>query len=71
MHPDFVKRTHGLQQTPISYNPRDDLRYGYHQMVSNEIRLIMFFAAKDRDTLYSKQKQDLELTVAQITNSLV
>ena len=30
----------------------------------------MFFAAKDREVLYSQQKQDLELTVAQITNSL-
>ena len=40
-------------------------------MVNNEIRLIMFFAAKDREALYSKQKQDLELTVALIMNSLV
>ena len=34
-----------------------------------EIRLIIFFAAKDGETLYSQQKQDLELTVAQIMNS--
>jgi len=31
----------------------------------------MFFAAKDREVLYSQQKQDLELTVAQIMNSLL
>ena len=33
-------------------------------MVNTEIRLIIFFAAKDGEALYSKQKQDLELTVA-------
>ena len=31
-------------------------------MVNTEIRLIIFFAAKDGDTLYSQQKQDRELT---------
>ena len=29
---------------------------GYHQMVIAEIRLIMFFAAKDGEALYSQQK---------------
>ena len=33
-------------------------------MVNTEIRLIIFFAAKDREALYSQQKQDWELTVA-------
>ena len=32
--------------------------------ISPEIRLIMFFAAKDEEALYSQQKQDQELTVA-------
>ena len=41
------------------------------QMVNTEIRLIIFFAAKDGDTLKSQQEQDLELTVAQIMNSLL
>ena len=40
-------------------------------MVNAEIRLIMFFAAKDGEALYSQQKQDWELTVAQIMNSLL
>ena len=40
-------------------------------MVNSEVRLIMFFAAKDGETLYSQQKQDWELTVAQIMNSLL
>ena len=31
-------------------------------MVNTEIRLIVFFAAKDGEALYSQQKQDLELT---------
>ena len=35
-------------------------------MTNNEIRLITFFAAKDGDALYSQQKQDQELTLAQI-----
>ena len=34
-------------------------------MVSTKIRLIIFFAAKDGEALYSQQKQDWELTVAQ------
>ena len=40
-------------------------------MVNLEIRLIIFFAAKDGEALYSQQKQDQELTVAQIMSSLL
>ena len=40
-------------------------------MVNTEIGLIIFFAAKDGEALYSQQKQDQELTVAQIMNSLL
>ena len=40
-------------------------------MDDTEIRLIIFFAAKDGEALYSQQKQDWELTVAQIMNSLL
>ena len=40
-------------------------------MVKTEIRLIIFFVAEDREALYSQQKQDQELTVAQIMNSLL
>ena len=32
-------------------------------MVNTEIRLLIFFAAKDREALYSQQKQDWELTM--------
>ena len=38
-------------------------------MVNTKIRLIIFFAAKDGEVLYSQQKQDQELTVAQVMNS--
>ena len=40
-------------------------------MVDTEIRLIIFFATKDGVALYTQQKQDQELTVAQIMNSLL
>ena len=40
-------------------------------MVNTEIRLMIFFAAKDVEVLYSQQKQDQELTVAQTMNSLL
>ena len=39
-------------------------------MVNTKMRLIIFFAAKDGEALYREQKQDWELTVAQIMNSL-
>ena len=50
---------------------REDSTHGHHQMVNTEIRLIIFFAAEDGEALYSQQKQDQELTVAHIMNSLL
>ena len=44
---------------------------GHHQMVNTKFRLIIFFAAKDGEALYSQHKQDWELTVAQMVNSLL
>ena len=35
-------------------------------MVSSNIKLIIFFAAEGEEVLYSQQKQDLKVTVAQI-----
>ena len=58
-HP--LPKTHG----------REDSAHGHHHMVNTEIRLIIFFAAKDGEALYSQQKQDWELTMAQIMNSLL
>ena len=50
---------------------REDSTHGHQQMVNTKIRLIIFFAATDGEALYSQQKQDRELTVAQIMNSLL
>ena len=49
---------------------RDSSSHGHHQMVNTKIRLIIFFAAKEEEALYSQQKQDRELNMAQIMNSL-
>ena len=40
-------------------------------MVNTELRLLILFAAQDGEGLYSQQKQEQELTVAQIMNSLL
>ena len=62
---------HWSKQTPSSNNIRDEFTHGYQQMVNTKIRLIIFFAVEDGETLYSQQKQDQELTVAQIMNTLL
>ena len=62
---------HWSLQTPSSDNAREDSTQGCHQMVNTEIRLIIFFAAKDGEVLHNQQKQGQELTVAQIMNSLM
>ena len=40
-------------------------------MVNTEIKLIVFFVAKEGEALYSQQKRDLELTVAQVISFLL
>ena len=40
-------------------------------MANTENRSIIFFAAEDGEALYSQQKQDQELIVAKIMNSLL
>ena len=54
----------------LTYNTREDSTHGHHQMANTELGLIIFFAAKDGEALHSQQKQDQELTVVQIMNSL-
>ena len=69
---DFCQENALVMQTPSSKNTIEDSTYGHHQMVNTENRLIMFFAAKDGEDLYSQQnKKYQELTVAQIMNSLL
>ena len=41
------------KETPCSNNTREDSTHGHHQMVNTEIRLIIFFAAKGGEALYS------------------
>ena len=62
---------HWSQKTPSSNNTTEDSTHGHHQIVNTKIRLIIFFAAKDGEALYNQYKQDQELTVAQIMNSLL
>ena len=50
---------------------REDSIHGRLQMANSEIRLILFFAAKNGEALYSQEKQDRELTVAQIMKFLL
>ena len=45
--------------------------YRHYQMVNTKIKFIISFAGRDGEALYSQQKQDQELTVAQIMNSLL
>ena len=69
---EFPKRTHWSQQTPSSNNTREDSTYTWTSREANtNIRLIIFFAAKDGEALYRQQKRDQELTVAQFINSLL
>ena len=61
----------GHSKHPLLNNTREDSTHGHHQKVNTEIRLIIFFAAKNGEALYSQRKQDRELTVAQIMNPLL
>ena len=56
---------------PNSRNLETGLNRLTTMMVNTKIRLIILFAAKDAEALYSQQKQDWELTMAQIMNSLL
>ena len=68
---EFYQENALVIQTPSSNNTREDSIHGHHQMVNTEIRLIIFFAAKDGEALYSQQKQAQELTMAQMMYSLL
>ena len=61
----------GHSKHPLLTTQEKTLTQRHHQTVNTEIRLILFFAAKDGEALYNQQKQDQELTVAQIMNSFL
>ena len=44
------------QKTLSSNNTRDDSTNGHHQMVNIKIKLMIFFAWEDGETLYGQQK---------------
>ena len=68
---EFCQENTLVMQTPSSNNTVEDSTHRHHQMGNTEIRLIISFAAKGGEVLHSQQKQDRELTVAQIMNSLL
>ena len=65
---EFCQENSLVIANTLFHSTREDSTHGHHQMVSIKIRLIIFFAARDGEALYSQQKQDCELTVAQIMN---
>ena len=67
---DFINRVLPRKCTGHSKHPLPTTQEKTLHMDNTEIRLIIFFAAKDGEALYSQQKQDQRLTVAQIMNSL-
>ena len=79
--PKFAKEQWYSPETDINQNFNENYTpttqemtlhtHGHLQMINTEIRLIIFFTAKAGEALYSQQKQDWELTVAQTMNSLL
>ena len=68
---EFCQENALVIETPSCNNTREDSTHGHHQTVNIKIRLVIFFTAKDGEALYSQQKQNRELTVAQIMNALL
>ena len=66
---EFCKESALVIANTLFNNTREDSTHGHDRMVNTEIRLIIFFAVTDGEALYSQQKQDRELTVAQIMSS--
>ena len=51
---EFCQENSLIIATPSSNNTRETSIHGHHQMVDINIRLIIFFAAKDGEALYSQ-----------------
>ena len=68
---EFCQESTLLIAKPSSNITGHNTTRGHHQMVNTKIRLIIFLAAENGEALYCQQKQDWELTVAQIMNSLL
>ena len=68
---EFCQENALVIATPSSNSTREDSTHGHHQMVNIKIISTIFFVAKDGEALYSQQKQDWKLIVAQIMSSLL
>jgi len=68
---EFYQENGLVTANTLFRNTRDNSTHGHHQMVSTQIRLIILFLAEDKEALYSQQKEDWELTMAQTMNSLL
>ena len=68
---EFCQENALVIENTLFNSTRKDSTHGHHQMANTEIRFIIFCAAEDGEALYSQQKQDWELTVAQIMNPLL
>ena len=70
LHNKVLPKEHtGHRKHPPATTQEKTLHMDITQVVDTKIRLIIFFSAKDGEALYNQQKQDQELTVAQIINS--
>ena len=56
----------GQSKYPFSTTQEMTLHMDITKLVNTEIKLIIFFITEDEEAVYSQQKQDVELTVAQI-----
>ena len=65
---EFCQENALVIENILLHKTRVSSTHGHHQMVNTEIRLIIF-ADKDGKAVYSQQKQDWEMTVAQIMKS--
>ena len=66
---EFCQEIALVIENPLSTAQK--MTHGHQQMVNTKIRLIIFFAAKVGEALYSQQKQDWEMTVAHMLNSFL
>ena len=67
----LTRKCTGHSKHPLPTTQKKTLHVDFTRWSITKIRLIIFFAAKDGKALCSQQKQDQELTVAQIMNSLL
>ena len=68
---EFCQESTLVIANTLFQNTRDNSIHAHYQMVITEIRLITLFEIEDGEAIESQQKQDWELTLAQIMKSLL